>query len=1578
MLILFGLLFVLWLALQTPFFQNWLAHTAAARLSHNLGTKVRVHKAYIGWMNRVTLEGVFVGDKKNDTLVWVGKAQVNTTDWLLFKDSIDLKYIYLKDVLVSLQRKDSVWNYSFLSNAFGGSKTADTAKPKKEPGKSIALHLQEADIENLRFFQFDAWRGRFMVFSVAALHLQAHNFSLSGNDYNIDKIVLKSPVYKQLRKNGLWSSADSTAYYRRIDSLDKLRTFPESWNPGGMKLLVKRIDLQDGLVEIFDRHNRPYVRGEFDERDIVITPISGTLRNVSLQKDTLTALAAIKAKERSGLDIKHLFTTFRLHPQLMEFSNLDLELNNSRVGPYYSMRYRTLDDMEYFIDSVHIKARLENSKVSMSDIAFFAPELKGIQQVAQLTGSAEGTISNFIVNNVDLRTGKSRLTGTYAMKGLTDIEKTIISFDTKSSWVALEDVAVWAPDLLRLKKTPVANLGVVNYAGQFKGTVYDFLATGKITSDVGVFDAALTLKMIGASQGFSANIENADIDAGKFLDVPALGNMKFSGKASSKGFGANHPMAVEGRLKSVEYNNYNYQNILVDGVFEGTGLTANLASADPNLTANFTTVLDFSEKRQSYNARGAIAFADLNALKLTKDSIKVSGLFDVDFKGKSIDEFLGYARVYDAEVYDASQLLSIDSLNISAFRDESGTKTLKVNTNEAEISVSGDFNVRDLPNGFQQFLSSYYPSVIKPPAAVAKNQLLAFSVTTREVEPFLHFINPNLKGLNNTSLIGSLNTATRQLLVNLDLPYFEYNGIALTNTQVRANGGNDALLLTGSIANLQVNDSLGFPNANLYVNTVRDSTELRITTSSNGPLGNAAINAFFFGHKDGFEARFKESSFILNNKKWTLTSDGSIELKNGYLIANGVHLVNDNQEINMYTFPADEGNWNDVFVDVKDFNLGDVLPLFLKEPRTEGVLTGKIVVQDPLGKPVIEPDLAVNQFLFNNDSVGTVKVKGLVTTANNQMRFELDSRNPEYDFGAQVKLNLNDSVHNQIDANIQLRNERVSVLENYLTTVFDNIDGLATGDIHVVGKLANPSIVGEANLTSATMTVGYTKCTYSIDSARIRLGDNFIDFGAISLKDLKGRKGSMEGIMYHRFFDSLSFNMRLRTDGMQLLNTVAKDNDLFYGTAVGKGSFELNGPLKNLRMRIAGTTTDSSHIVIANKSGKESGDADFIVFKSYGKELVQEVDTNIMNMHIDIDLTANPFCKIDVIMDELTNDVIKATGSGNIKIKTGTLDPTEMRGRYQVEKGSYNYSFQTLIRKPFELEGGENNFIEWTGDPYDANLNVTATYTARDVSLRDLMSSDQSNTVLDESAQNYKGDVYVKANLKGKLSKPEISFSIEFPQGSPMRNNVTALEMLRKIDEDKSEMLRQVTYLIVFRSFAPYKEGLGSKNPGTELAVNTISDLLSSQMGKILTNVVQDITGDKSLNVDITTDFYNSSQLVGGNVSATSGYDRVNFNFMLNKSYFNNRVVVNLGSDFDVNVKSTTTTGFQFLPDVSVEFVLTPNRRLRAIVFKKDNLDYSGRRNRAGVSLSYRKEYEKFVSSKAEDALIFIRKNENE
>jgi hypothetical protein len=422
---------------------------------------------------------------------------------------------------------------------------------------------------------------------------------------------------------------------------------------------------------------------------------------------------------------------------------------------------------------------------------------------------------------------------------------------------------------------------------------------------------------------------------------------------------------------------------------------------------------------------------------------------------------------------------------------------------------------------------------------------------------------------------------------------------------------------------------------------------------------------------------------------------------------------------------------------------------------------------------------------------------------------------------------------------------------------------------------------------------------------------------------------------------------------------------------------ELTGPLKNLQMRITGSPTDSSWIAISNEESRTSGEADYIVFKEYGTAQEAQVDTSTTNIHILLELTANPLCRVDVVLDELTGDIISARGNGNLNIKSGTVDPTEMRGRFNVESGSYNYTFQTFIRKPFILDGDGNNFLEWSGDPYEANMNVKATYIARDVSLRDLVSNEGSALLLDQNARNYKGDVFVNAAITGNLNRPDINFSIEFPPGSVMRNNITANDLLRRISEDESENLRQVTYLIVFRSFAPYRQGTGARNPGADLAVNTISELVSREMEKILTGVIQDLTRDKSLSVDLSTNFYNSSQTLG-NVSAFNQYDRVNFDFNLNRSFFNSRVKVNLGSDFDLNVRNTTATGFQFLPDISVEFILTSNRRLRGIIFKRDNLDISGRRNRAGASISYRKDFEKLFGRRDEEALFFIRNGAGE
>ena len=73
----------------------------------------------------------------------------------------------------------------------------------------------------------------------------------------------------------------------------------------------------------------------------------------------------------------------------------------------------------------------------------------------------------------------------------------------------------------------------------------------------------------------------------------------------------------------------------------------------------------------------------------------------------------------------------------------------------------------------------------------------------------------------------------------------------------------------------------------------------------------------------------------------------------------------------------------------------------------------------------------------------------------------------------------------------------------------------------------------------------------------------------------------------------------------------------------------------------------------------------------------------------------------------------------------------------------------------------------------------------------------------------------------------------------------------------------------------------------------------------------------------------------------------------------NDKVIITFGTAVDFNISSSAVQSgnFQWLPDISVEFILSHDRKLSAIVFNKSTLDVSsgiiGRRIRQGVSISY-------------------------
>ncbi|HVE60851.1 MAG TPA: translocation/assembly module TamB domain-containing protein, partial [Chitinophagaceae bacterium] len=478
----------------------------------------------------------------------------------------------------------------------------------------------------------------------------------------------------------------------------------------------------------------------------------------------------------------------------------------------------------------------------------------------------------------------------------------------------------------------------------------------------------------------------------------------------------------------------------------------------------------------------------------------------------------------------------------------------------------------------------------------------------------------------------------------------------------------------------------------------------------------------------------------------------------------------------------------------------------------------------------------------------------------------------------------------------------------------------------------------------------------------LEITENEIRLGNMKLRDSEGNTATVRGGITHKSFRNMVFDIVAEVDNnpMQLINTSYNDNQQFYGRAKGTGSLVLLGPQYDMNMYIEAVASDrdSAYITLPPSRSRVSGAAaSFMVERKYGKEMTErEFQRSTSNITYEVNLTANPRVNIEVVLDDLTGDVIRGRGNGNLRLRAGTQEPLTMRGRYDIQEGSYLFTFQSFFKKPFVLRAGANNYIEWTGDPYTANIRFEAVYRAENVNFAPLGAS------LDlDNLQNYRGDVNVVATLTGELFKPTFTFKLEFPENIT-NNNPSLTFGIQQIENNQNEINKQVTYLIVFNSFAPYQTSFTSSL--NELAYSTISGLLFGEVNKRLNQLLSKILRNDDVTFNFTGSVYNRN-LIDRN---TRGFDinQTDLNFSVGYPLFNDRVQITFGGTFDIPLESDIEQSIRLFPDVNISLLINKSGTVRATFFYTQTADpliggsnlNTLRTQRAGVKLSYRKEIE--------------------
>jgi hypothetical protein len=1551
---------------QTEWGQNWLVHQVTGRLSRDLQSRINIRHVRIGFFNKLNLEGVLVEDRNKDTLLSAGIVQLRITDWFFMKDKAELEYIGLKDANIKLQRNDSVWNYQYLVDYFDSPSKGN----KKESG--IDFSLKKVLLENVRFTEHDAWKGADLYARAGLVDMDAKQLSLATNVFDIDRLVLERFTYQEFGYPGRRSRASKVA--------DSLRPQPKDtatlrWNPGRAWFHVAQLQLKDAQF----RSDKDGVFGSmhpyFDGRHIDFNGITGSVKNLYFRQDTLTANLDLVAKERGGLLVRTLKADIKFHPEQMEFNKLLIRTNSSVLRNYFVMRFKSFGDLDEFADKVRMEGRFDNSTITSDDIAIFAPDLKSWKRQFYIDGHVKGMVDAFDGKNVKLRTGQTALNGDFTVQGLTDPGHTFLNIDARDLVTNYHDAVTFIPALRSVTMPNLRKLGTIRFMGTYTGFFKDFVTFGTLHTALGSLRTDLNMKLPGnGTPVYSGAISTSSFNLGQFFNNSDLGIVDFHGNLKGRGFTRSQlDLDLNGTIHRFQFRDYTYRNITAKGRIDANTFNGDFGIKDPNIEGTLKGLVTFGGPEPTFNATADIVRGNLKALGLSKEDLALNGRFGVNLTGRSLSDFTGTAAITNAVLTQGGRRLSFDSLYVSSTY-AGGSRTLRVRSNELDALVQGQFDLPSLPDAVLLFLHRYYPAYVKAPGrSTLPKQSFTFDISTGVIEDYLKIFDRRLSGGNNSHIKGALDLGSNTLRLDVQVPEFGYHQFKFSDIRLNGDGDLTRLRLNGEVGNSTVSDSVNLPQTKFSIQAANDVSDISISTSSNQAINQASLSARVNTFTDGLSILFNPSTFALNGKTWTIEKGGTLDFRRNMVTQGDVVLHESNQEIRLSTVLSQGGgsNLNDLQITVKDLNLGDVTPFIAPKNRIEGLVNGTAVIEDPQNRFYVSSDLRFDQLRVDNDSIGQLEAAVSFDKRTGKLRARGNNLDPLHKIGFDVDMSLDSASTGAADKIVlETVNYSVKYLENFLGNLFSDMQGYVTGRLQIIDPRNNPRYVGRARLKDAALKVNFTQVTYRIDDTDIDLGETTLDFGKMRLRDSRGNTATLQGSIRHSGFKDMVFDLSARTDGapLELLNTTYANNQTFYGRARGTGTFTLSGPQNNMNMEIdmKASDRDSSYITLPPSRSRETGDADFLVERKYGTEMTPQSFLNeSSNIHYSINLTATPLVNVEVILDDLTGDAIKGRGNGDLSIESGTNLPLTISGRYNIEEGSYLFTFQSFFKKPFELRKGANNYIEWNGDPYNANIRFEAVYRAENVRFAPLVTSLSLN---DQRLERLRGDVNVIATLTGDLFHPTFSFKLDFPNNSPVYTNPSFTYGIQEIEKNTNEINKQVTYLIVFNSFAPVQTGQDNSSGGAlnEFAYSTISGLFFGEVNRLLNQVLGKVLANNKVTLNFSGSLYNRNLL--NQTNRGFGINQSMINISLSAPIAGDRVQITVGGTFDVPIPGNNEINQRVTPypDVSIDVLINPSGTFRATFFYSQTPDLiTGSTNtvtnkRVGAKLSYRREFDRF------------------
>ncbi len=1289
--------------------------------------------------------------------------------------------------------------------------------------------------------------------------------------------------------------------------------------------------------------------------DLDLERLNFYINQIRIEGDTVSGLInRLKFFDKSGLDLKALTTHFKIGPGFIQTQRARMETNDSKLDFDLTFESENFGAFSDFLHNVTIHSDIRPSSLAARDLAYFAPSLIKLSHKIDLSGEVGGTVSNLKIRNLFLFYGTmTNLYGDISMNGLPDVKETYIHMKIRDFNTCMSDIQRLLEEGVSLASRLPENLfplGKIHVAGRFTGFVNDFVSFADFRTDLGTISTDLALQATPSRKNiqYKGKLVASQFDVGTISKMPdKLGLISM--RAEITGSGTTKKSAhiqMDGTIDSVDFNSHRYRDIYLNGVFKDQQFNGIANIKDPILHLTFQGLIDLKGKIPQFDFAAEISNARLHDIGLIDSTGILSTRMTMQLGGTNIDSTFGQIQL-DSTVYVTSHgRFTMDYFTLKAFQEGPSVKSIELESDYIDASLKGNFLLGQLNHAFGQIVDPHISAFVKDtvlPSEPLKDQDFSFNINLKNTRPVTDLLLPDLSVASGTVISGAFNLQRSDIQLNIKSGNLSYKGLNLFNFMAEGRTSPENLQWDMQASMFSLEDpSPGEPpsslleNLHVSLNVVRDALTLGIIWDDrvDPDVNKGSLTTLLdLGGLPRLEGQITSGSFMVNGSPWNIASDNRFMIDSSYVQLDRLDISGDQQQL--IISGAVSPNPEEVMkVTFNPFDLANLQPVLRKSGfKFEGLVFGNAAIANVFNNPTLIADLTVKDFTLNDELLGDLQVKtdwdntnnkintfGEITYAGNNTTVKVVTLKGFYA--------PNSSTEN-FDFSIAMENLKVKPIGQFLKGIFSEFGGYATGNLYLKGKKEHPLFTGQINVRRGQLRVGYLNTKYTF-SDNIYFEPDQITFRMMAFNDTLGNTGTIDGRITHRFFKDFALDLGIQTSGLIGINTTVVQSPYFYGTGVATGKVTIRGPADNLVFDIVATTEQGTAMYLPITYTADVSDHPYIVFVNQEDTAEAPVthphlQSGGMNLNMSVQVT-----------DDATMQIFLPTQMGNIKVRGNGLIRMNMvpsgeiglSGTYAMESGTFYFTLKNLISRTFHILSGST--ISWSGDLYDADINLKAVY-----QVKPSLSTLPVTSLTDSSFYNQRIPVDCVIGLTGDLFNPIIRFGLEMPD---VRDESIRTLVYNSIDTtNEAQLNQQMLSLLVLNSF--------SLNTGNSIAGSmgiSSYDLLANQLNSWLSQISDDFD-------------------IGLNYEKGNAITPEQMEVALSTQLFNDRVSVS--GNFGVGNYTHSEKTSNLVGDVLVEAKITKDGRLKLRAYNKtntydlfnDNAPYT-----QGVGLSYRSEFNKF------------------